>query len=260
MVVSGDEGGTISMWDACTGRHEGGFSICSSGAGSSRSGGSGGGGAHTSAVSGAPKLTAMTFDAHQRRLLTGTDRGEVRCWNPNSGAVLREYCHGEAAQEVTALCFLPPAAVAAPSAAGSRQQSPQVRCEEAAAEDEEQTPPFPPSQAAASMQERPSGGEAAAEEEEDEEEEAAAGSTARRGSADAVAQAEAEVGDGSEAGGEEARPCLVLATGWCRAVCVWEDADGDRVQATRRLAGHGADVLSMACLASDVAATGALGG
>jgi hypothetical protein len=55
-VVSGDQTGCILMWNAQNGQCEGGFSF---------SGGSG------------SKLTALAFDANQRRLLTASEAGAV---------------------------------------------------------------------------------------------------------------------------------------------------------------------------------------
>lgn len=66
-----------------------------------------------------------------------------------------------------------------------------------------------------------------------------------------------------EAGGEEREAeeegaaNLVLATGWSRALCVWEEGEERRAAKYRRLAGHAADVLCMAPLGAEVAATGA---
>jgi WD40 repeat protein len=36
------------------------------------------------------RLSAMAFDANQRRLLTGGSDGMLRFWNANNGSVLRE--------------------------------------------------------------------------------------------------------------------------------------------------------------------------
>lgn len=56
-------------------------------------------------------------------------------------------------------------------------------------------------------------------------------------------------------------PCAqVLATGWSRNVCIWEDGEGHQVSVRRRLRQHDADVLCMACLGDRVVATGGLGG
>ncbi len=38
------------------------------------------------------RLSAMAFDANQRRLLTGGSDGVLRFWNANNGSVLREVC------------------------------------------------------------------------------------------------------------------------------------------------------------------------
>lgn len=68
-VVSGDQAGTILMWNAQNGACEGGFAF----SGSSASPGGGGGGSVGNA--GASKLTAMAFDSNQRRLLTASEAG-----------------------------------------------------------------------------------------------------------------------------------------------------------------------------------------
>eukprot|EP00887_Chlorella_sp_A99_P002238 scaffold10.g2238.t1 len=202
VVVSGDEGGTICMWDALTGAREGGFALA------------GGGG-------GAPKLTAMAFDTSQRRLLTATDTGEVKCWNFNSGAVLREYVHGEGRKEVTAVCFV------------------------ARAADQRQEPSVPASARSVASSAAPTAREPA---------EPGSGRWAEK---EPGTPAGAAAGDGSDGEGEdEAASGLVLATGWSRALSVWQDAGGERVLACQRLGSHAADVLSMACLGADVVATG----
>ncbi len=43
------------------------------------------------------RLSAMAFDANQRRLLTGGSDGVLRFWNANNGSVLREVCSLSAA-------------------------------------------------------------------------------------------------------------------------------------------------------------------
>lgn len=65
---------------------------------------------------------------------------------------------------------------------------------------------------------------------------------------------------GEEEGEDEGAANLVLATGWSRALCVWEEGEERRTAKYRRLAGHAADVLCMAPLGADVAATGASAG
>ena len=174
VVVSGDEGGTVCLWDASTGRREGGFSMLAGGSPSSgsSSGASSGASSPSAGLPAAPpKLTALALDASQRRLLAGNEAGDVRCWNPASGAVLRTYAHAEGPTEVTALAFVP-----------------------------------------------------------------------------AVEEGEAASNDGS-ASGSDGGGALVLATGWCRALCLWRDSSGERVEPSARLAGHAADVLSLTCLA-----------
>lgn len=69
-VVSGDQSGNILMWNAQSGECEGGFSFCSTGGGFS-----GGGGGCQAGAGGSGKLTAMAFDANQRRLLTASEAG-----------------------------------------------------------------------------------------------------------------------------------------------------------------------------------------
>lgn len=67
--------------------------------------------------------------------------------------------------------------------------------------------------------------------------------------------------DGASDDGSSARPDLVLAAGWSRAVCVWEEG-GERVASAphRRLGGHATDILCLAPLGPDIAATGGLRG
>lgn len=76
-VVSGDQSGNILMWNAQTGSCEGGFAFNAAasggGGGSSMAGARAAGGAE-----GGVKLTAMGFDANQRRLLTASEAGACR--------------------------------------------------------------------------------------------------------------------------------------------------------------------------------------
>lgn len=57
------------------------------------------------------RLSAMVFDASQRRLLTGGSDGMLRFWNANNGSVLRQFQRGPARaqgdRETTAVAFLP---------------------------------------------------------------------------------------------------------------------------------------------------------
>ena len=82
-VISGDESGGICMWNIHTGAREGHFKRCH----------------------GAGRLTAMALDAQERRLLTGSDNGELKMWN-NSGSQLREFVHHEEHMEYSALLFV----------------------------------------------------------------------------------------------------------------------------------------------------------
>ena len=83
-VISGDESGTISMWNINTGAREGHFKHCH----------------------GNGRLTAMSLDAHERRLLTGSNNGELKMWNFNSGSQLREFVHHEEHVEYSAVMFV----------------------------------------------------------------------------------------------------------------------------------------------------------
>lgn len=64
--MSGDQGGTISVWSVPTGKLRFRFH-----------------GAHKNA-----QLTSLNFDSARRRLFTGADNGEVKVWNFSSGACL----------------------------------------------------------------------------------------------------------------------------------------------------------------------------
>ena len=83
-VISGDESGTICMWNIHTGERQGHFKRCH----------------------GNGRLTAMTLDAQERRLLTGSNSGELKMWNFNSGSQLREFAHREEHVEYSALRFV----------------------------------------------------------------------------------------------------------------------------------------------------------
>ncbi|KAK9816486.1 hypothetical protein WJX72_000893 [[Myrmecia] bisecta] len=67
-VVSGDNSGTVCVWNAETGELKFRF-----------------GDAH-----GSDRITAMSFDLKARRLITGSDRGSVKVWNFSNGACLKE--------------------------------------------------------------------------------------------------------------------------------------------------------------------------
>ncbi|KAL0018315.1 hypothetical protein WJX77_008577 [Trebouxia sp. C0004] len=84
VVISGDESGTICMWNIHTGERQGHFKHCH----------------------GHGRLTAMTLDAQERRLLTGSNSGELKMWNFNSGSQLREFAHREEHVEYSALRFV----------------------------------------------------------------------------------------------------------------------------------------------------------
>lgn len=81
---------------------------------------------------------------------------------------------------------------------------------------------------------------------------------AQRASQAQAAAAEASAADSSDSRADDA-PNLVLATGWCRALCVWEEGEERVCESSRRLPGHAADVLSLAPLGPHVAATGERG-
>ena len=51
------------------------------------------------------RLSAMAFDANQRRLLTGGSDGVLRFWNANNGSVLREVCSLSAAFAILQTTF-----------------------------------------------------------------------------------------------------------------------------------------------------------
>ncbi|KAK9807406.1 hypothetical protein WJX73_001378 [Symbiochloris irregularis] len=84
MVASGDESGTICMWDLTTGKQE----------------------SHMNEAHGSAKLVSMTYDSAQRRMITGGSDGRVRMWNATSGALLREFKHSQRPLEVCAVLYL----------------------------------------------------------------------------------------------------------------------------------------------------------
>ena len=216
-VVSGDEGGTLVMWDAQSGAREGGFAIHSRAQRASSTRCPGG------LAPTAPKLTAMAFDAAQRRLLTAAAGGVVQLFNPHSGAELRRF---EAPQrrrgrgqglgqgpEITAVAIVP----------GQLQQK--------GLEAPQWEPTLEPSQR-------------------------------RHGStgADGLELEPSSCISSREVGGRSCRACSrVLATGWGRSLCVWEEGEEERCAPhCQRLQGHTAGVLCLEALGSDgdIVATG----
>lgn len=262
-VVSGDESGTLVMWNVQSGRREGGFSLHShpatataTSAATSPSASTSLGASASSAAAGvapAQKLTAMAFDANQRRLLTATDGGAVAMWNFNSGAVLRRFKHREGSAEITAVACVQRqqqqqqgddaegehAAGRTGEADGGQQGAAKQQAEGAAIDGNMRCSEHAlllsmqqHAQRRASQQPQPQQA-AAAEQEED---------------------------SGSADDDEDGPTNLVLATGWSRNLCIWEEGEAPSISQYRRLAGHAADVLCMAPLGADVAATGELGG
>ncbi|KAK9843929.1 hypothetical protein WJX84_008712 [Apatococcus fuscideae] len=84
LAVSGDDSGTICVWDTNTGLRDG----------------------HFTNLHGGAKLTAMTFDASGRRLLTASDTGDVSMWNFTNGSRLRRFAHDGPKLELTCLLYL----------------------------------------------------------------------------------------------------------------------------------------------------------
>lgn len=212
-VVSGDEGGTICMWNVQSGQREGGFSLHAKPAAAGGGGGSGPGSPVGAMLAPAapPKLTAMAFDSNQRRLLTALDRGAVRVYNFNSGAVLREFVSREARRELTAVAFVPRPEPPAEREPEQQGQGPGAGSGDDAAEQ--------------GLCGGPAGSTAAGP--------AASASAAGCGSAN-----------------------LVLATGWGRSLCAWEEGEEAQSSRCRRFKGHASDVLCMAPLGRDIVATG----
>lgn len=77
-AVSGDHAGTVCVWHVETGRLRFRFS-----------------GTH-----GSNRISAMAFDNNFRRLITGSDKGELKVWNFSSGACLKSM-KGRSHEEVT---------------------------------------------------------------------------------------------------------------------------------------------------------------
>lgn len=249
-VVSGDEGGTICMWNVQSGQREGSFSLHSKPAASA------GGGAPSMRAPAPPKLTAMAFDSHQRRLLTALDRGAVRLYNFNSGAVLREFASRAAQQELTAVAFVPRVE---PSAEGEQQEE----SREAGADDN------------AASQDCPTAGPQPGAQDSDLSERTlmlrqqqdlqalqqeglltprGTQRSVQPGGSSAGSPASASAASGSTTGSNGAN--LVLATGWGRSLCVWEEGEEAQGSRCRLLKGHSSDVLCMAPLGRDIVATG----
>jgi len=82
VAVSADEGGNVHLWDLDGGAREGRFVAASRGSPGAR-------------------VTAMAFDRGERRLLTGSDDGSVKCWNHNNGQLLKEMVHRQPKGAVT---------------------------------------------------------------------------------------------------------------------------------------------------------------
>ncbi|KAK9863898.1 hypothetical protein WJX84_009415 [Apatococcus fuscideae] len=84
LAVSGDDSGTICVWDTKTGTRDG----------------------HFMNLHGNAKLTAMSFDVSGRRLLTASDTGEVSMWNFTNGSRLRRFAHHGPKLEFTCLLYI----------------------------------------------------------------------------------------------------------------------------------------------------------
>ena len=243
-VVSGDEGGTICMWNLQSGRREGGFQLWATPS-------HGGGTATGAAPVAQPKLTAMAFDANQRRLLTASDAGAVRCYNFNSGAVLREFVAAKGdRRELTAVAFVPPPPAPAAEEEEGEERGDGAGC--AAAVEDEQA-------------ENSGGGDGYSELSEhalmlhqQEQSMAAQRASQQHAAAHPPSGSQTSRSRASSAGSVDGPPPLVLASGWGRSLCVWEESEEERVTRCHRLAGHQADVLCMVPLGRDVVATGVL--
>ncbi len=83
-AVSGDDSGTICVWDTNTGLRDG----------------------HFANLHGKAKMTAMTFDLSGRRLLTASDTGEISMWNFTNGSRLRRFAHSGPKLELTSLLYI----------------------------------------------------------------------------------------------------------------------------------------------------------
>lgn len=84
VAVSADEDCEVYVWNVNTGQRDGRFSD-----------------AHPNS-----RITALTFDSLERRLVTGANDGTVRMWNHNNGQLLKELKHEEERGEVTQLLYI----------------------------------------------------------------------------------------------------------------------------------------------------------
>ncbi|WIA12480.1 hypothetical protein OEZ85_012515 [Tetradesmus obliquus] len=83
VVVSVDEGGTVCVWNLQDGCRSGRFT-----------------GGH-----GASRVTAISFDKKQRRLVTAANDGSIKMWNFNNGSMLRSFAHDQEPLEVSEVLF-----------------------------------------------------------------------------------------------------------------------------------------------------------
>ncbi|KAL4440619.1 hypothetical protein ABPG75_003620 [Micractinium tetrahymenae] len=264
VVVSGDEGGTICMWNVQSGQREGGFSLHSKPA-AVAAGGHGSKAGAMLAPAAPPKLTAMAFDSNQRRLLTALDKGAVRVYNFNSGAVLREFVSREGRQELTAVAFVP--RVEQPAEQDQQGEGGETGGGAAdgavgggEAEEREQAAPAwqLPSAGYSDLSEHA----LMLRQQQDLQAAQRQGLLTPRGVHRSMAPGSSPAGSPASASAASAQTAgdgsanLVLATGWARSLCVWEEGEEARISHCQRLKGHGADVLCMALLGRDIAATG----
>jgi hypothetical protein len=282
-VVSGDEGGTICLWNLQDGRRQGGFSLHAAPASAAAAATPAPAARQKKRGSAAPlpappqqqRLTAMAFDASQRRLLTASDGGEVKAWNFSSGAVLRQYFHREGPKEITAVAFVRQAADAEAEAGGSTPragaEASNVGCgsslhgELAATsqgrtdqqQSEELVEEGPEAQGDASwvgcFGQPASGGKEGSAQQAQHGQHGPQAQQAQHACPPSLQQ-EPSKRDSPRGSGEATS--LVLAAGWSRRLCVWREGEAAACGGCQRLEGHGADVLSLALLGSDVAATG----
>lgn len=254
-VVSGDEGGTICMWNVQTGQREGGFSLHAMPAAAGGGGGPGSPAGDKLGPVAQPKLTAMAFDSNQRRLLTALDAGAVRVYNFNSGAILREFTSRE--KELTAVACVP--RVEPISEQGQQTEGPAGDSGDAARIEVEAVP-LPPvgcvdSSGHALVQQQQQ------QQQEGDQQPIQAQLTPRSlhnggKPASSLAGSPAPDSAASATTAGEASSNLVLATSWGRSLCVWEEGEEARSSRCRRLKGHGSDVLCMAPLGREIVATG----
>lgn len=266
-MVSGDEDGTICLWNLADGRRQGGFSLHSAPA-SAAAAPTAARAAKAGIAAALPqrrRLTAMAFDASQRRLLTGNEGGEVQAWNFSSGAMLRRFMHREGQQEMAAVAFAHQAPAAAEpepgGAVASSKSAASSDCCGSSAGDQPSDPALGADQ---------QGDEAAAERPRASQDASWVARLGQPGPAGLggrqLPEQAQEEGRGAclhQAACADHRPAsfsespgLVLAAGWSRRLCVWREGEEGAVGGCRRLEGHAADVLCLAPLGSDVAATG----